>query len=66
MIPIEGDKNFFRDEKTGAVINCDTYGYDQYIKIKNQKKLQKEEIDQIKKDIGEIKSLLKDLINGSK
>jgi hypothetical protein len=66
MIPIEGDRNFFRDENTGAVINRDTYGYEQYIKMKNQKERQKDEIDQLKKDVDEIKSLLKELINGSK
>ena len=24
MIPVEGHKNLFRDEKTGAIINMDT------------------------------------------
>ena len=27
MIPVEGHKNLFRDEKTGAIINMDTSGY---------------------------------------
>ena len=34
--------------------------------MKNEKQKQREEIDQIKDDITEIKSLLKELINGSK
>jgi len=66
MIPVEGHKNLFRDEKTGAIVNTDTIGYSQYIKMKNEKQKQREEIDQIKTDITEIKSLLKELINGSK
>lgn len=65
MIPVEGEKNLFRDEKSGAIINCDSFGYSQYIKVKNEKKKQREEIDQLKEDIQEIKSLLKEIINGS-
>lgn len=66
MIPVEGDKNLFRDENSGAIVNCDTLGYAQYLKMKNEKKKQREEIEQIKKDIDEIKFLLKELVNGSK
>jgi len=66
MIPVEGHKNLFRDEKSGAIVSTDTIGYSQYIRMKNEKQKQREEIDQIKDDITEIKSLLKELINGSK
>jgi len=66
MIPVEGHKNLFRDEKSGAIVNIDTHGYSQYIKMKNEKQKQREELDQIKNDIDEIKSLLKEIINGSK
>jgi hypothetical protein len=65
MIPVEGDKNLFRDENSGAIVNCDTTGYTQYLKMKGEKKKQREEIEQIKKDIDEIKFLLKELVNGS-
>jgi hypothetical protein len=66
MIPVEGDKNLFRDENSGAIVNCDTLGYAQYLKMKSEKKKQREEIEQIKKDIDEIKFLLKELVNGSR
>jgi hypothetical protein len=66
MIPVEGDKNLFRDENSGAIVNCDTTGYTQYLKMKGEKKKQREEIEQIKKDIDEIKFLLKELVNGSR
>jgi len=65
MIPVEGDKNLFRDENSGAIVNCDTFGYSQYIKMKSDRKKQREELDQIKQDISEIKTLLKEIINGS-
>jgi len=65
MIKVEGHKDLFRDEKTGAIVNCDTHSYDEYIKMRNDKRKQKDEIEQMKKDINEIKLLLRELINGS-
>jgi hypothetical protein len=65
MIPVEGHKNLFRDPESGAIINYDNFGYAQYIKTKSEKQKQKEEIDQIKSDIAEIKQLLKEILNGS-
>ena len=59
MIPVEGHKNLYRDEESGAIINTDSHGYSQYKKSKNIKLTQKEEIDSMKKDIEEIKNLLK-------
>jgi len=66
MIPVEGHKNLFRDEKSGAIVNCDTFAYSQYIKMKQDRKNQKEEMDQIKSDIEEIKTLLREFLNGSR
>ena len=37
MIPVEGHKNLYRDEKSGAIINTDSHGYSQYKKIKKIK-----------------------------
>ena len=61
MIPIKGNKNLFRDEKSGAVINTDTNVYSQYKRMKSAIMSQKEEIDNMKKDIEEIKYLLKQI-----
>ena len=58
MIRVEGHKNLYRDENSGAIINTDSQGYSQYKKSKNIKLSQKEEIDSMKKDIEEIKNLL--------
>ena len=59
MIRVEGHKNLYRDEKSGAIINTDSHGYSQYKKSRNIKLSQKEEIDSMKKDIEEIKNLLR-------
>lgn len=66
MIPVEGHPNLYRDEKTGAIINYDTNGYNQYKNLVNNKVAQRQEIEKIKNDIEEIKSLLKELIHGSR
>ena len=59
MIPVEGHKNLYRDEKSGAIINTDSHGFSQYKKSKNIKLTQRQEIDKMKDDIEEIKNLLK-------
>lgn len=66
MIRIEGHQNLYRDEETGAIVNTDTSGYSQYIKMRNKRQKQNDEIEQLKSDVSEIKDLLRELINGSK
>lgn len=66
MIPVKGHPNLYRDEQTGAIINCDNHSYNQYLNSLNNRDSQKRELDQMKKDIDEIKALLKEMINGSK
>ena len=45
MIKVENHKNLYRDEKSGAIINCDTHGYSQYKKMKASKNNERREID---------------------
>ena len=61
MIPVEGHKHLYRDKKSGAIINTDSHGYSQYKKTRKLKLTQKQEIDNLKKDIEEIKNLLKSI-----
>ena len=63
MIRVEGHKNLYRDEKSGAIINTDSHGYSQYKKSKRMKLTQREELDNMKKDIEEIKFLLKQIVS---
>ena len=66
MIPVKGHPNLYRDEESGAIVNCDNTSYNQYVNSLNNRKTQKRELDEMKKDIEEIKSLLKEFLNGSK
>lgn len=63
MIKVEGHSNLYRDEESGAIINTDSTAYDKYVKSIENSEMKKQELDKIKSDIDEIKSLLKDLIN---
>lgn len=66
MLKVKGYSNLYRDENTGAIINCDSSSYDNYVNYIEKRDKQKKELDDMKKDIDEIKTLLKEFINGSK
>ena len=61
MIPVEGHKSLFRDEETNAIVNTDTIAYDNYMKYKLTNSDKKAEMDEVKRELAELKSLLKDL-----
>ena len=58
MIKVEGHSDLVRDEKTGAIINIDSSGYSAYMKAREKRSTQKEELDTMKKEISEIKEML--------
>jgi len=61
MIPVEGHKNLFRDEKTGAIINMDSSGYNNYMSDKRRNSDKQSEIDAMKEELETLKSMLNDL-----
>ena len=61
MIPVEGHKNLFRDEKTGAIVNMDTAGYSTYMSDKIRNSDRKTEMENMKKEIEQLKFMLKEL-----
>ena len=65
MIPVKGHKHLFRDERSGAIINTDTQGYLQYKKLQERKNNQESEIQRLRNEVDELKSLISGLINKS-
>ena len=61
MIPVEGYKNLFRDEKTGAIISMDTAGYSTYMSDKRRNFDKQAELDEMKSEIETLKTMLKEL-----
>lgn len=62
MIPVKNHPNLFRDPNTGAILNDDSLAYQNYLRLKNAKIEEKEEINKLKEDINDIKKLLHELI----
>ncbi len=63
MIPVEGHKNLFRDEKTGAIVNMDAQGYNDYISNKRRNSDKEAELNEMKKEIETLKSALSELVS---
>ena len=61
MIPVEGHKNLFRDEKTGAIINTDAAGYSNYMSDKRRNSDKQAEMDAMKEELETLKLMLKEL-----
>ena len=62
MQRVEGHKDLYRNE-SGAIVNTDSTGYNNYINLRKRRRSEKEEIDRLKNEIDEIKSLLKEITN---
>ena len=71
-IPVEGNSDLVRDPNTDQIINTNTTAYEQYINRRKQRKLEKEksltieeDLESLKSEMNEIKSLIKELVNGN-
>ena len=72
LIPVEGNADLVRDPNTDQIINTNRNSYQQYIHRREKRKIEKEkslnieeDIANLKSELGEIKSLLKELVNGN-
>ena len=61
MIPVEGHKNLFRDESTNAIINTDTIGYENYMRMRKRNDDKQAEMDAMKKELETLKFMLNEL-----
>ena len=72
LIPVEGNADLVRDPNTDQIINTNESAYQQYITRRQKRKSEKEksltveqDLANLKSELGEIKSLLKELVNGN-
>ena len=65
LIPVDGENYLFRDTKSNAIINTNSSDYNSYISRKQFQQSEKERLDSLESEIGEIKSLLKSLAQRS-
>ena len=62
MQRVEGHPHLYRDEKSGAIVNTDSSSYTAYMQAKNKKQLERAELDSMKEEISEIKSMLANIV----
>jgi len=70
-LKVEGHGELYRDSTTNSIVNRNTSDYNLYMSQKKTKNEEAEKVDtmeqdlaHLKNEINEIKSLLKDLVNG--
>ena len=71
-IRVEGNNDLVRDSRTDQIINTNQNEYQQYVTRREKRKKEKEksltieeDLANLKSEIGEIKSLLRELVNGN-
>ena len=62
-IKVEGHSHLVRDEESHAIINTDVEQYRLTMRRRQIMRTQRDEINSLKEDMEEIKSLLKGLVN---
>ena len=65
---IDGNKDLARDPDTGSIVNVNNLEYQHYVSVRETKKVKNESVEKdlanLKSEMNEIKSLLKELVNG--
>ena len=61
MLPVEGHKSLFRDEKTNAIVNTDTTAYENYMNSRRVNSDKQAELDAMKVELETLKSMLNEL-----
>ena len=58
-LKVKDSGSLYRDEESGAIINCSNSQYDEYLKLKEQKMKEVSEMDKLKDDVDELKDMMK-------
>ena len=58
-IKVKDSNSLYRDEESGAILNCNDTAYDNYLKMKENKMKEVSEMDKLKDDVDELKDMMK-------
>jgi hypothetical protein len=71
-VQVKGHSNLFRDKSSNAILNTDMNAYQNYMESKRIKEEEtkritniEDDLNSLKGDIDEIKTMLRSLVNGS-
>ena len=62
-IKVKDSGSLYRDEESGAILNCSDSEYDRYLKLKQQKLRESNEMDKLNNDVDELKDMMKLILN---
>lgn len=62
-IPVEGQDGFYRDTRTGAIINKNHLEFQSYIKQRQKLSSDKERIEKLEDDVNDMKSMLVSIVD---
>ena len=58
-IKVKDSGSLYRDEESGAILNCSDSEYNIYLKLKEKKMREVSEMDKLKNDVDELKDMMK-------
>ena len=58
-IKVKDSGSLYRDEESGAILNCSDSEYNSYLKLKEKKMREVSEMDKLKNDVDELKDMMK-------
>jgi len=58
-IKVENTTSLYRDSTSNAIINCSDAEYDAYLKRKNKKLMEIEEMKKLQDDVDELKDMMR-------
>ena len=62
-IKVKDSGSLYRDEESGAILNCSDSEYNSYLKLKEKKMREVSEMDKLKKEVDELKDMMKLILN---
>ncbi len=65
LLRVKDHDGLYKDSSTGAVINKDTSGYQQYMENRSKMLSDKERLDSLENDIHDIKTMLKTFLEAN-
>jgi len=58
-VKVKDSNSLYRDEESGAILNCNDTAYNKYLKMKENKMKEVSEMDKLKDDVDELKDMMK-------
>ena len=63
LIPVKDHNGLYRDSESGAIINKNKSDYDSYVANRDRLQQEKDRLDHLENEIGDIKQMLQTQLN---